>query len=81
MATRGADGYMRLVGRRATDLIKSGGYRIGAGEIEGSLREHPAVAEAAVTGEPDGDLGERVVAWVVRREPTPATRRMKIAPS
>ena len=60
MATRGAGGYIRLVGRRATDLIKSGGYKIGAGEIEGSLREHPAVADAAVTGEPDEDLGERI---------------------
>jgi malonyl-CoA/methylmalonyl-CoA synthetase len=65
MATRGAGGYIRLVGRRATDLIKSGGYKIGAGEIEGALREHPAVADAAVTGEPDDDLGERIVAWVV----------------
>jgi malonyl-CoA/methylmalonyl-CoA synthetase len=72
MATRGADGYIRLVGRRATDLIKSGGYKIGAGEIEGSLREHPAVADAAVTGEPDEDLGERVIAWVVlEREADP----------
>jgi malonyl-CoA/methylmalonyl-CoA synthetase len=68
MATRRADGYIRLVGRRATDLIKSGGFKIGAGEIEGSLREHPAVADAAVTGEPDEDLGERVVAWVVLRD-------------
>jgi malonyl-CoA/methylmalonyl-CoA synthetase len=65
MATRGNGGYIRLVGRRATDLIKSGGYKIGAGEIEASLREHPAVVDAAVTGEPDDDLGERVVAWVV----------------
>ncbi|HEX5192495.1 MAG TPA: acyl-CoA synthetase [Solirubrobacteraceae bacterium] len=65
MATRGPDRYIRLVGRRATDLIKSGGFKIGAGEIEGSLREHPAVADAAVTGEPDVDLGERIVAWVV----------------
>jgi malonyl-CoA/methylmalonyl-CoA synthetase len=68
MATRRPDGYIRLVGRRATDLIKSGGYKIGAGEIEGSLREHPAVADAAVTGEPDDDLGERVIAWVVLRD-------------
>ena len=65
MATRDADGSIRLVGRRATDLIKSGGYKIGAGEIEAALREHPAVEDAAVTGEPDDDLGERVVAWVV----------------
>jgi len=65
MATRADDGYIRIVGRRATDLIKSGGYKIGAGEIEGALMEHPGVAEVAVTGEPDDDLGERIVAWVV----------------
>ena len=68
MATRDARGYIRIVGRRATDLIKSGGYKIGAGEIEAALREHPAVDDAAVTGEPDDDLGERVVAWVVLRD-------------
>jgi malonyl-CoA/methylmalonyl-CoA synthetase len=67
LATRAADGYVRIVGRRATDLIKSGGFKIGAGEIEAALREHPAVDDAAVTGEPDDDLGERVVAWVVLR--------------
>ncbi|WP_435122717.1 acyl-CoA synthetase [Amycolatopsis thermoflava] len=65
MATRDADGYYRIVGRKATDLIKSGGYKIGAGEIENALLEHPGVAEAAVTGEPDPDLGERIVAWIV----------------
>jgi malonyl-CoA/methylmalonyl-CoA synthetase len=65
MATRAADGYIRIVGRRATDLIKSGGYKIGAGEIESALLEHPGVTEVAVTGEPDDDLGERIVAWVV----------------
>jgi malonyl-CoA/methylmalonyl-CoA synthetase len=68
MATRARDGYIRIVGRRATDLIKSGGYKIGAGEIEGALLEHPGVAEVAVTGEPDDDLGERIVAWVVPAE-------------
>jgi malonyl-CoA/methylmalonyl-CoA synthetase len=67
MATVDERGYVRIVGRRATDLIKSGGYKIGAGEIEGSLREHPAVDDAAVTAEPDDDLGERIVAWVVLR--------------
>lgn len=67
LATRAANGYLRIVGRRATDLIKSGGYKIGAGEIEAALLEHPAVAEAAVAGLPDEDLGERVAAWVVPR--------------
>jgi malonyl-CoA/methylmalonyl-CoA synthetase len=65
VAVRAPDGYVRIVGRRSVDLIKSGGYKIGAGEIENALVEHPAVAEAAVTGEPDPDLGERIVAWVV----------------
>ncbi|KZB82109.1 acyl-CoA synthetase [Amycolatopsis regifaucium] len=65
MATRDAAGYVKIVGRKATDLIKSGGYKIGAGEIENALMEHPGVAEVAVTGEPDDDLGERIVAWVV----------------
>ncbi|MFJ3186710.1 acyl-CoA synthetase [Streptomyces halstedii] len=65
MATADPDGYVRIVGRRATDLIKSGGYKIGAGEIENALLEHPGVREVAVTGEPDPDLGERIVAWVV----------------
>jgi len=65
MATRDPDGYVRIVGRKATDIIKSGGYKIGAGEIENVLLEHPDVMEAAVTGEPDDDLGERIVAWIV----------------
>ncbi|MFF4830248.1 acyl-CoA synthetase [Streptomyces sp. NPDC001315] len=65
MAVRDPDGYVRIVGRKATDLIKSGGYKIGAGEIENALLEYPGVREAAVTGEPDADLGERIVAWIV----------------
>ncbi|MFE9094102.1 acyl-CoA synthetase [Streptomyces sp. NPDC007264] len=69
MAVREADGYVRIVGRKATDLIKSGGYKIGAGEIENALLEHPGVREAAVTGEPDADLGERIVAWIVPADP------------
>ncbi|MFE3495134.1 acyl-CoA synthetase [Streptomyces sp. NPDC059175] len=69
MAVRDPDGYVRIVGRKATDLIKSGGYKIGAGEIENALLEHPGVREAAVTGEPDDDLGERIVAWVVPTDP------------
>ncbi|MFF1444548.1 acyl-CoA synthetase [Streptomyces sp. NPDC058295] len=69
VAVRDPDGYVRIVGRKATDLIKSGGYKIGAGEIENALLEHPGVREAAVTGEPDADLGERIVAWVVPTDP------------
>lgn len=59
------DGVHRIVGRASTDMIKSGGYRIGAGEIENALLDHPRVREAAVIGVPDADLGERIVAFVV----------------
>ena len=60
-----AGGMHRIVGRESVDLIKSGGYRIGAGEIETSLLGHPGVQEAAVVGLPDEDLGQRIVAFVV----------------
>jgi fatty acid CoA ligase FadD36 len=60
-----SDGMHRIVGRESVDLIKSGGYRVGAGEIETALLGHPEVAEAAVVGLPDHDLGQRIVAFVV----------------
>ena len=58
-------GMHRIVGRESVDLIKTGGYRVGAGEIEVALLGHPGVAEAAVVGVPDDDLGQRIVAFVV----------------
>ncbi len=61
------EGFHRIVGRESTDLIKSGGFRIGAGEIETVLLGHPAVREVAVVGVPDDDLGQRIVAFVVPR--------------
>lgn len=62
-----ADGFHRIVGRESVDLIKSGGYRVGAGEVETVLLGHPAVAEVAVVGLPDDDLGQRITAFVVLR--------------
>ena len=67
LATRANDGSIRILGRRSTDLIKTGGYRVGAGEIEACLLDHPAVSEVAVVGAPDDDLGQRIVAFVVMR--------------
>lgn len=67
LATRAEDGSIRILGRRSTDLIKTGGYRVGAGEIEACLLDHPVVAEVAVVGAPDDDLGQRIVAFVVVR--------------
>jgi fatty acid CoA ligase FadD36 len=60
-----ADGMHRIVGRESVDLIKSGGFRIGAGEIETVLLAHAGVGEVAVIGAPDDDLGQRIVAFVV----------------
>ncbi|NBE84491.1 acyl-CoA synthetase [Micromonospora rubida] len=65
VATVDPDGWHRIVGRAATDLIKSGGYRIGAGEVEDALLAHPGVREAAVVGTPHPDLGQQVTAYVV----------------
>ncbi len=80
LATRAADGQLRIVGRRSTDLIKCGGFKVGAGEVEAALLEHPAVSEAAVLGAPDDDLGERIVAFVVTRGPIdPATLEAHVA--
>jgi malonyl-CoA/methylmalonyl-CoA synthetase len=67
MATRDENGYLRIAGRKSMDIIKCGGFKIGAGEIESALLEHPAVDEVAVKGLPDDELGERVAAWVVVR--------------
>jgi malonyl-CoA/methylmalonyl-CoA synthetase len=71
-----ASGALAIVGRSGTDLIKSGGYKIGAGEIENALLEHPGVAEAAVLGVPDDDLGERIVAHVVAAGEPPTEREL-----
>ncbi|MEZ4409436.1 MAG: AMP-binding protein [Polyangiales bacterium] len=68
VATRDAAGFVKIVGRKATDIIKTGGFKVGAGEVEAALLEHPEVREAAVRGVADDDLGERIEAWVVLSE-------------
>jgi malonyl-CoA/methylmalonyl-CoA synthetase len=65
IAERSADGYLRLLGRTSVDILKSGGYKLSALEIEETLRDNPAVAEVAVIGLPDDTWGDRVVAIVV----------------
>lgn len=60
-----AGGMHRIVGRESVDLIKTGGFRVGAGEIETVLLGYPGVDEVAVVGVPDDDLGQRIVAFVV----------------
>ena len=65
--TRTAAGPFKILGRTSVDILKSGGYKVSALEIEEVLRDHPAVAEVAVVGLPDEAWGERVVACVVRK--------------
>jgi malonyl-CoA/methylmalonyl-CoA synthetase len=64
---REPDGYLRILGRTSVDILKSGGYKLSALEIEEVLREHEAVAEVAVVGVPDPLWGDRVVACVIAR--------------
>ncbi|MCA1581340.1 MAG: acyl-CoA synthetase [Acidobacteria bacterium] len=68
IARRDAAGYVSIVGRKSVDVIKSGGFKISAREIEDVLREHPRVREVAVVGQPDPVWGERIVAAVVLRD-------------
>ncbi|MCU1355765.1 MAG: Acyl-CoA synthetase (AMP-forming)/AMP-acid ligase [Acidimicrobiales bacterium] len=67
-----ADGYLYIVGRRK-DVVIRGGNNVHAGDVEAVLYEHPAVAQAAVTGVPHDVLGEDVAAWVVLRHGEQAT--------
>lgn len=57
-------GYYRIMGRSSVDIIKSGGYKLSALEIEAALLEHPDITECAVVGLPDDDWGERVAAAI-----------------
>ena len=61
---RDEDGYLWYVGRQ-DDLFKSRGYLIAPKEIEDAILEHPGVVEAAVVGQPDADVGQRIAAFVV----------------
>jgi acetyl-CoA synthetase len=63
LARRDADGYFWFVGR-ADDIIKTSGHMVGPFEVESTLMEHPAVAEAGVIGKPDPLIGEVVKAFV-----------------
>jgi malonyl-CoA/methylmalonyl-CoA synthetase len=60
-------GAYRLLGRRSVDIIKTGGFKVSALEIEDTLREHPSIAECSVTAAPDVEWGERVEVTVELR--------------
>ena len=58
-------GIYRILGRKSTDIIKTGGYKVSALEIEEVLRNHPAIKECAVVGIEDPEWGERVGAALI----------------
>ncbi|CAM5181851.1 Acetyl-CoA synthetase OS=Castellaniella defragrans OX=75697 GN=HNR28_002948 PE=3 SV=1 [Castellaniella defragrans] len=62
-----AEGYVHFVGRN-DDVITSAGYRIGPGEIEDCILQHPAVKMVAVVGAPDAQRTEIVAAVVVLKD-------------
>src|SRR5262249_16925894 len=65
VAERTQDGMIRVLGRTSIDILKSGGYKISALEIEEALREHEAIGGGAVVGVPDPTWGARVGAAAV----------------
>lgn len=78
---RDADGFFYLRGRLKR-MIKSSGFNVYPAEVEQVIDQHPAVAEACVTGVPDPSQGERVVAFVVLRAgytPSPALAQEIVA--
>lgn len=62
------DGSYRIMGRLSVDIIKSGGYKLSALEIEATLLDHPSIRECAVVGLPDETWGEVVAVAAVRME-------------
>ncbi|WP_291787972.1 acyl-CoA synthetase [Cecembia sp.] len=60
-------GYFKILGRDSIDIIKSGGYKISALEIEEVIRTHPSIKDCGVVGVPDEEWGEKVVAALVTK--------------
>lgn len=61
------EGYYRILGRNSVDIIKSGGYKISALEIEEILRKHPDIKDCGVVGLPDPEWGEKIAACLVSK--------------
>lgn len=70
------DGWVRVFDRQK-DMINRAGYKVYSAEVENVLSHHPGVVECAVVGRPDPVLGERVHAFVVRRNETVAAEDLR----
>lgn len=71
-----AGGYYRILGRDSIDIIKSGGYKISALEIEEVLRTHPAISDCSVVGIPNEEWGELVAAVLILNDKTVSPERI-----
>ena len=67
-ALQDEDGYFKILGRTSTDILKTGGYKVSAIEIEETLRQHPSIADCAVVGMPDEEWGEKVTVFLILKE-------------
>ena len=77
VAAHDPDGY-RLLGRSSVDIIKTGGEKVSALEIEEVYRTHPAIADCAVVRVPDDEWGERVCAAVVAIAPAVTAEELRV---
>ncbi|KAL9247342.1 hypothetical protein vseg_020783 [Gypsophila vaccaria] len=79
--TTDEDGYFVILGRTSADIMKVGGYKLSALEIEAALLEHPAVSECCVFGLPDKTYGEAVCAIIVPQEEIKKKREEESKPA
>ncbi len=77
IAQRDEEGYYKILGRNSVDIIKTGGYKVSALEIEEVLRTHPQIYECAVVGIPDEDWGERIAAMLITQNPALALEELR----
>ena len=74
----GEGGYYRILGRRSVDIVKTGGYKVSALEVEEVYRTHPAVRDLAVVGVPHPEWGEELrAAWVPRAAAVPGAAALR----
>jgi len=72
VAVDAGTGCYAIQGRTSVDILKVGGYKVSALDVEGALLEHPGVAEVAVLGVPDEVYGQVITAVVAAKDPAAA---------
>lgn len=80
VAVLDSDGYYRIMGRQSVDIIKSGGYKLSALEIQATLFAHPEIEQCAVVGLPDETRDKIVVAAVVCHTASLKSGRDRMSP-